>query len=137
MKTLSDYMDADMTKLYNTTGAFYAFGQKQFNATKKEGVLYVSLGGGLICPKDKVTYLTTGLDAIWDRSLALMLKENTAEDIISHEYFNHETQLTSDYSAALEALEAFIQASPETFTPELINATFKKCFALAVKNNWF
>lgn len=33
-------------------GAFWAFGNAQFEAKKKEGVKYASLGAGLICPVD-------------------------------------------------------------------------------------
>ena len=33
-------------------GAFFAFGNAQFDEQRKEGVKYASLGAGLICPVD-------------------------------------------------------------------------------------
>jgi hypothetical protein len=35
-------------------GGFFAFGEKQFNEQKKEGIKYTSCGMGLICPSDNV-----------------------------------------------------------------------------------
>ena len=42
------------SKLLEATGSFFAFGQKQFNEQKKEGVEYVGVFAGLVSPKDRV-----------------------------------------------------------------------------------
>lgn len=38
MKTLNDYTDTLTSKLFADNGAFFAFGNKQFDEQKKEGV---------------------------------------------------------------------------------------------------
>ena len=42
-----------LTPILEANGAFFAFSQSQFDEQKKEGVIYVSMGAGLICPKAK------------------------------------------------------------------------------------
>lgn len=51
MKSLSEEA---MTALLKENGAFFAFSDKQFNEQKKEGVQYVNVFAGLVCPKDRV-----------------------------------------------------------------------------------
>ena len=41
-----------LTPILEANGAFFAFSQSQFDEQKKEGVIYVSMGAGLICPKE-------------------------------------------------------------------------------------
>ena len=45
-----------------SNGAFWAFSDKQFNESKKDNVKYVSLGSGLVCPKDNAKKLSEDLD---------------------------------------------------------------------------
>ena len=45
-------------------GAFCAFGTKQFDEQKKEGVKYISMGAGLICPKENADKLNKELNHI-------------------------------------------------------------------------
>lgn len=42
-------------------GAFWAFGEEQFDEQKKYGVKYVSFGMGLMCPKENVQKLNSEL----------------------------------------------------------------------------
>ena len=48
MKYLSHYTEEATTKLLTKYNGFFAFGQKQFDEAKKEGVKYVDRGAGLI-----------------------------------------------------------------------------------------
>ena len=54
MKHLSDYMKHRQTKLFNDTGAFFAFSMDQFNESKKDNTKYINCGAGLICEKDHI-----------------------------------------------------------------------------------
>ena len=54
--------DEKISKVLNDNGAFWAFSDKQFNEQKKEGVKYVSMGAGIICPKDNVKKLIDEMD---------------------------------------------------------------------------
>jgi hypothetical protein len=73
MKFLSDYMNENQSALFAKTGSFFAFGQKQFDEKKKEGVVYVNMGGGLICPKENAKQLNDGLNDIFVQVLKMML----------------------------------------------------------------
>jgi hypothetical protein len=52
MKYLSNYVEAAQTKLFNETGTFFAFSNKQYDDQAKAGIEYASLGAGIICPKE-------------------------------------------------------------------------------------
>lgn len=137
MKTLNSYTDALTSKLLDDNGAFYAFGNKQYEEKKKEGVIYVSLASGLICPKENVTQLLKGLKVIFDDAVRQQVADFGAEKIISHEYFNYETQLTGNTQQVINALSTHKKLFPELFTDKFILKVCKKCFNQAVKNDWF
>jgi len=137
MKYLSDYMQDAQTALFNELGSFFAFSMEQYNEKAKEGVKYTNMAGGLICPSENVDRMIEGLETIANKAVDQDIKENGPTAIIQREYFNHECQITSDTSDAVEALSTHIERHPEKFTPEQIKATFNKCFELAVKEDWF
>ncbi len=130
-------MNDRQTELFNKTGTFFAFGQEQFEDQKKEGVKYVSLGGGLICPKDKVEELEKGLEHIVAYAVRRDVKENGVDRIIEREYFNYETQITTDPTEAISALADHIKMYPELFTRERINKVMNTCYTLAVDQDYF
>jgi hypothetical protein len=107
MKYLSSYVEAAQTKLFADTGTFFAFSQKQFDEGKKEGINYVSLGGGLICPKENVTELTEGLETIQQAGMAQDLAENGKDAIILRELHNHESFYCGDIEDTVYALEDY------------------------------
>ena len=137
MKTLNNYTDIKTTELFNRNGAFFAFGNKQFDEQKKEGITYVSLMGGLLCPKENAKTLMTDFEQIFDEAVRQQVKDFGAEKIISHEYFNHETQLTGDDQQVINVLSTHRQLFPELFTDEIILTVCKNCFNEAVANDWF
>lgn len=53
-------------------GAFFAFGNKQFDEQKVAGVKYVSMGNGFICPKENADKL--------NREINQAVKEQRAEE---------------------------------------------------------
>lgn len=120
MKHLQDYQETKQTELFNKTGSFFAFGQSQFNEAKKEGVKYVDMGGGLICPKETAKELTEGLDRIYAESISEDLKENGKEKIIIRELYNHECFYTGSINSAVDALIGY------DFTREEIKAAYNK-----------
>lgn len=107
MKFLSEYVEAAQTALFDSTGAFFAFSTDQYNESRVEGVKYVSVGAGLICPKGKVKALTDGLDGIQERGIASDMKENGAKAIIHRELANHECQIVHHPGDAIEKLEGY------------------------------
>ena len=137
MKYLSDYTERSQTKLFERTGSFFAFGNKQFKEAAKDGVKYVSMGHGLICPENNVQALIEGLNNIQDAAIRQDVEENNVHAIIEREYFNYESQVSMDTSNAMAALEGHKRVYPELFTDDLISKVFHKCFLKAVENDWF
>ena len=97
-------MTKPQTDLFNRTGAFFAFSDKQFNEQKKEGVKYAQLPSGLIVPKKHVQTVITELEMIFKRAMKQDLKENGKEAIIRRELNNHECVYTMSIEDALPGL---------------------------------
>ena len=137
MKYLNDYIDEAQTKIFKEYGAFFAFSNKQFDESKKENTKYISMGAGLICPENNVPKLIKELDNVFKNGVKQDVSENGAKKIIEREYFNHETQISMDDSAALSALSIYKETFPELFTDEFINQTFGECFNIACEKDLF
>jgi hypothetical protein len=135
--TLSQLIDDKTKKLYDTLGAFYAFGNKQFEEKRKPGINYVNLQSGLICPKENAKELLDTFDKIFDDAVRKQVQLFGSVRIIHHEYFNHETQLTRDIDKLIDVLEFYTDLYPDLFTEEIIRNESKACFKLAVDNDWF
>jgi len=137
MKYLSNYMEEKQTKLFNETGSFFAFGNSQFDEKKKDGVTYVSMGAGLICPKENAKQLSDGLDSIYIEAIKEDVNENGAKAVIEREYFNHETQLTGSNSQVIDLMSEYEKQFPGQFTDQIVLSVCKECFDKAVLNDWF
>jgi hypothetical protein len=87
--------------------AFFAFSDKQFKESCLKGVDYVSLGMGLICPKQNAKNLVEELKAAQERTVQIDLENNTKKEIIMRELANHEAQITGEIEDTLEALAAY------------------------------
>ena len=107
MKSLTDYIQDEQTKLFGECGAFFAFNQKQFNEQKQEGVAYSAPGAGIICPKNMVMTLVEGLEAIHIGGIKQDIAENGIDAIIHRELGNHECWYTGSISACVDALEGY------------------------------
>ena len=107
MKYLTDYTEARLTALYTETGAFYAFSTKQFEEQKKEGVKYMSLGGGTICPEATAERLVAGTESLLADGIAADLAENGKAAIINRELANHEYTYTCDITDTVSALGGY------------------------------
>lgn len=130
-------MESAQSAAFEKHGAFFAFGNKQFEEKAKPELTYTNMGSGLICPKENAKALMDELDSIYEAAVKQDVEENGAEKIIEREYFNHETQLTGDLTDMLGAISGHREQFPELFTDELIKTVSKKCFDLAVENDWF
>jgi hypothetical protein len=107
MKYLSNYVEAKQSALFAKTGTYFAFSQKQYDEGKKEGINYVSLGAGIICPKENFTELTEGLETIQQAGMAQDLAENGKDAIILRELHNHESFYCGDIEDTVYALEDY------------------------------
>jgi hypothetical protein len=131
MKTISNYTEARTTELLNSTGAFFAFSPTQFGGEKVEGIEYISMGGGLVVPKDNADKLAKGFKLIVSESIAQDIAENGKPAIIRRELANHEAQITSDISDTVEALEGY------GITEEEVQAQWGAFFQDCIDNDYF
>ncbi|HAS6131806.1 TPA: hypothetical protein RQK29_002289 [Vibrio vulnificus] len=107
MKYLSDYTQQPQTDLFDELGAFFAFSNNQFDSAKKKGVEYVSLGMGMIVPKNNAKKLIERLDEIQKEGIKQDIAENGKETIIRRELSNYECFYTNDITDCVENLEEY------------------------------
>jgi hypothetical protein len=107
MKYLTNYIEEAQTKAFNEAGAFFAFSDKQFNEAKVEGVKYLSLGAGLICPGNKAKQLIATLDKVHAEGIKQDLAENGKAGVIHRELGNHEYSITYSIEDTARALEGY------------------------------
>ena len=131
MKYLSDYTNVKQTKLWNDNGAFFAFGDKQLDEKKQEGVAYVSLGMGLIAPKENASKIIEGLESIYTEGIQQDISDNGIKAIIHRELANHEAQIAGDISDTVEALEFY------GITRAQVRAEYPSYFEHCVANDYF
>jgi hypothetical protein len=82
--------DTQITALIASSGAFYAFGQAQYEAQKTEGVEYVQIGCGLIIPKDQAQTFSDQRNEIFKAHYEAIKQRASKEDIIFNELMNYE-----------------------------------------------
>ena len=131
MNYLSDYTSAKQTQLWNDNGAFFAFSKKQLDEEKKEGVVYVSLGMGLIAPKENALKVIEGLESINTEGIKQDILENGIKAIIHRELANYEAQITGDISDTIQALEDY------GITREQVSAEYPAYFQFCIDNDYF
>jgi len=137
MPYFSHYLRDAQSKAFADNGAFFAFSDKQFNEKKVEGVEYVDMGAGLICPKANAPTMRAQLDEAVKNAVELDVAENGMEAIVKREYFNYESQITMDTSNAMGSLYAHKEKYPDLFTDEAIEKVFADCFAYALEQDMF
>ena len=107
MKYLTNYIEDAQTEAFRKAGAFFAFSNDQFDEAKVEGVKYVSVGAGLICPKPNVESLMKSLDETHKAGIAQDIAENGKKAIIHRELGNHEYSITWSIQDTSYALEGY------------------------------
>lgn len=107
MKSLSSYTNDALTQLFNESGAFFAFNQQQFEQNEQEGVVYCSLGAGLISPKESASSVVKGIANISKKGIERDLAENGRRAIIKRELMNYECFYVGDVTDCVEALEDY------------------------------
>lgn len=107
MKNLNDFTEKAISELFDRMGAFFGFSKSQFNECKKEGVEYVSVGGGLLCPKENVQKLVACLVSIRSKGIEADLTENGKAAIIERELYNHECFYTGRIDDCVGALSGY------------------------------
>tara|TARA_R110001592_G_scaffold297950_1_gene568492 strand:- start:151 stop:498 length:348 start_codon:yes stop_codon:yes gene_type:complete len=115
-------MEAKQNELFQRTGTFFAFSQKQFEEGRKDNVKYVDMGQGMITEKPFVEEVINELDKIHKEAMIQDIKENGIQGVIQRELENYETYYTNDLEPAMEALESY----PEITQKDIINVYQRK-----------
>ena len=113
-----------LTKVFEKYGTFFAFSDKQFNEQKKDGVKYVSLGAGMITPKDTADAMLKELDKAIDTAQAKDKELNSKEQIILRELINYECFYVCSPAEAIENLKPYNYTESEII--EVYNNHFKE-----------
>lgn len=92
---------------FSEYGAFFAFSKAQFEESKKEGVKYVSMDGGLICPKEHAATIWKDFDDFCKKERRRELKIRGRKRTILYHLGNHESWYTGDPSEAISILSAY------------------------------
>ena len=131
MKTLNNYTGQSFSKALDQAGAFFAFGQKQFDQARKPDVKYKLLGGGLICPTKNADDLVKFIHSINKEGIEQDMAENGKKAIIHRELANHEAQITMSINDTVDALEEY------PITREDVRAEWKEYLKFCVDNDYF
>ena len=115
MTGLGHYLKDANSSILSDNGAFFAFSDSQLDKSKKEGVKYVSLGAGLIAPKDKAAQLIEQLGEARKEAIKSYMRDHSREDIIKRELSNYEAYYTGDITEVMSALEGFGITTEEVF----------------------
>lgn len=121
MKYLTDYIDEAQTAIFKKHGAFFAFSDNQFSEKKVDGVNYMDLGSGLICPVENVNDLRRELSEALKQGVKEDVEENGIENIIERELGNHEAWYTGELDDTFEALSCY----GELISSEMVESVYR------------
>lgn len=131
MKYLTQFIDKPMTKLLDDCGAFYAFSKKQLDEQKQDGIKYINMGSGLLCPSKNVEKFIIKSDIIFKDGIKKDIKEHGKKRIIWRELQNYETQINCELDTVFDVLKDY------NITELEIKKEFKKYFQYCVKEDLF
>jgi hypothetical protein len=120
-----------MSEMFKKYGAFFAFSQQQIEEGREEGVEYVSLGSGLVCPAHFAEKVLQEIDSLHAEYVKSDIEENGRKGIIWRELENHEAQITRSIDDTVDALESHGIGRDE------VDAEYKAFFSYCVENDLF
>jgi len=104
---LGQYTEQATTELMEANGAFFAFSNDQYKKASQEGVEYVSMGLGLIAPKENADKIHAGLEEIHVNGIKKLMEDHDREEIIRYELSNYECYYTDDPSDAIDVVKCY------------------------------
>lgn len=121
---MKDYTQEAITIATQKAGAFWAFGDKQFNEQRKPNVGYISMGAGLVCPKKNARQLAEDIRNAVKQGAKKDIEENGIPAIIERELANHEAYYTGDITDTVRALSSY------EITAEQVQEVYNKTEAI-------
>tara|TARA_B100001939_G_scaffold334692_1_gene335969 strand:- start:1205 stop:1606 length:402 start_codon:yes stop_codon:yes gene_type:complete len=108
-KTLKQIKHDEQTRILKNNGAFFAFNDQQFKEQKKQNIIYVNMGVGLICPKNNAKTLKKELDDLNKKAIKKQMETQSIKDIVFKNCFNYELQYSFN---GFEQLKEILQDYP-------------------------
>jgi len=108
-KTLKQIKHDEQTRIIKNNGAFFAFNDEQFKEHKKQNIIYVNMGVGLICPKNNAKTLKKELDELNKKAIKKQMEKQSIKDIVFKNCFNYELQYSFN---GFEQLKEILQDYP-------------------------
>ena len=108
-KTLKQIKHDEQTRIIKNNGAFFAFNDQQFKEQKKQNIIYVNMGVGLICPKNNAKTLKKELDDLNKKAIKKQMETQSIKDIVFKNCFNYELQYSFN---GFEQLKEILQDYP-------------------------
>ena len=124
-------LEQAQTEVFSKYGVFFAFSNEQYEKNAVDGVKYISLGAGTICPQDKAEAFVDELCAVSKAAREKAVQEKGKKEIIWYELGNHETQITGDIMPAAAACE------PYGITTDEVRAEYPAYFNMCIDNDCF
>jgi hypothetical protein len=124
MKTLIEIIKDEQGACFNRHGAFCAFSKAQFDEAKDPALEltdYVSIGAGLIAPKNTAAQLVNDLDNIASKGRDIDIELHGTDAIILRELNNHECFYMYDITDCVNALSEY-----SAITETMIRAVFEQ-----------
>ena len=109
-------MEKPQTELFKKTGTIFAFSDKQFEEQEVKGKKYskyVSLGSGMITPKEYANKVIETLSKIHKKAVNQDLKDNGKDQVILRELLNHEAFYTGEIEDTIHSLEGYKEISED------------------------
>ena len=131
VKSLTEYVEEAQSKVFEENGAFFAFSNDLFDEKKLEGVEYVSIGSGLICPIVNAKAVIDGVNSTHAEGIKLRLKDYSLSKIIQYELANYESQISMNYSDAFDVLKDY------GVDKDMMDKEWKIYWDYCVKNDLF
>jgi hypothetical protein len=108
-KTLKQIKHDEQHEIIKNNGAFFAFNDQQYKEQKKQNIIYVNMGVGLICPKNNAKTLKKELDDLNKKAIKKQMEKQSIKDIVFKNCFNYELQYSFN---GFEQLKEILQDYP-------------------------
>lgn len=113
---LSEIIGDKQSACFRKHGAFFAFGDKQFEEQKDPNIpldQYCNTIGGLVCPKENAEQMLKELQEITTAGIKEDIEMHGINGVIVRELNNHEAYYTGNIESTVDALAGYPEIDAE------------------------
>lgn len=104
---LLDEQQEKVSAMIETQGVIFAFSKEQFEENRKEGVVYVNFGRGMLVPRTNIERIKQESDRLHREAQEEFRQWVPMNDYILYELNNYEVFYTGDTSEILETVQMY------------------------------